>query len=275
MDFQDLKIFKQLYLQRNITAVSKTLFMSQPSVSYRLRKLQEELGVELYEFDGAYHFNERSKVFFDYCIKVLNSFDITVDRLHEDERYAVSLSTISTSLYQSAIFSKCLELKQFPSIRTCTSDEAILDVLENRSRIAIVGGVNQELTSAVDTVHLHSEKILFVYNKECTGELGSTPLVLDQANSGIRHGIDEFIQNYSNVTIAGEVGTTSHRLQIINQHPIGMFIQEKYLQHVHHLKDIKISDEIFFEHHITLIAKKTEFQNPVTDAIIQFLNSLG
>lgn len=274
MDFQDLKIFKQLYLQRNITAVSKTLFMSQPSVSYRLRKIQEELGVALYEFDGAYHFNERSKVFFDYCIKVLNSFDITADRLHKDQRYTVSLSTISTSLYQSAIFRKCLELNQYPSIRTCTSDEAVLDVLENRSRIAIVGGVGVELKNTMETIHLHSEKIFFVYNKECSGNLSETPLVLDQVNSGIRKGIDEYIQNFSNVKIVGEVGTTSHRLQLINDHSIGMFIQEKYLQIIHHLNNVRISDEVYFKHHVSLLTKKTELQNSVTSELIEYLNTI-
>lgn len=44
MDFLDLQIFKQLYLQRNITAVSKSLYLSQPSVSYRLKKIQEDMG---------------------------------------------------------------------------------------------------------------------------------------------------------------------------------------------------------------------------------------
>lgn len=274
MDFQDLKIFKQLYLQRNITAVSKTLFMSQPSVSYRLRKIQEELGVALYEFDGAYHFNERSKVFFDYCIKVLNSFDITADKLHKDQRYTVSLSTISTSLYQSAIFRKCLELNQYPSIRTCTSDEAVLDVLENRSRIAIVGGVDIELTNTMEIIHLYSEKILFVYNSECSGDLSDTPLVLDQPNSGIRKGIEEYIQNYSNVKIIGEVGITSHRLQIINEHHIGMFIQEKYLTLIHRLKNIYISEEVYFNHHVSLLAKKSELQNSVTSELIEYLNTI-
>ncbi|MFA6618137.1 MAG: LysR family transcriptional regulator [Candidatus Neomarinimicrobiota bacterium] len=273
MDFQDLKIFKELYLQRNITAVSKSLYLSQPSVSYRLRKLQEDLGVSLYEFDGRYHFNSRSKVFFDYCVKILDAHEKMLEQLREDEQYSVSLSTISTSLYQNIIFKTCLDLKLFPNIRTSTSHEAIIDVLEGHSRFAIVGGYHSELANSLDTIALRSEKIVFVYNKECSGDPRSTPIVLDQINSGIRKGIDDYLEQFDNINIVGEAGTTAHRLKLINEHSIGMFIQEKYLQNAQDLKNIAVSSEYYFIHDISLVCKKTELNNPITARLINVLNT--
>lgn len=273
MDFQDLKIFKQLYLQRNITAVSKSLYLSQPSVSYRLRKLQEDLGVGLYEFDGMYHFNERSKIFFDYCVKVLDAYEDMVEQLREDERYTVSLSTISTSLYQNIIFKACLDLKLFPNIRTTTSPEAIIDVLEGHARFAIVGGFHKEVANSLEAISLKSEKIVFVYHKACSGEIESTPIVVDQMNSGIRKGIDEYLEKFEGVQVVGEVGTTVHRLNLVNEHHVGMFIQEKYLQNMVDLDNIAVSPSYFFIHHISLITKKSELENKITAKLIEILNS--
>ena len=272
MDLLDLKIFKQLYLQRNITAVSKNLYLSQPTVSYRLKKIQEELDIKLYDFNGSFQFNEKSKLFFEYCVKVLNSYDQTLERLHENENYGISLSSISTTLYQSILFEACVELKIFPFIRTCTSEEAIIDVLENRSRIAIVGGISQRLSADMHIFSLKNEKIYFVHNNRCDGHISNTPIVLDQMNSGIRKNIEDYILGFANVKIVGEVGATSHRLGLINDQPIGMFIQETYLKGTGDYSNIVVSDTYYFGHNISLVTKKSELENKFTSKIIKYLN---
>ena len=273
MDFLDLKIFKQLYLQRSITAVSKSLYLSQPSVSYRLKKIQEDLGVELYVFDGTYHFNENSETFFKFCVTSLDDYDRMMGQISEDRQYTVSLSTIATAIYQSKVFNACLQIGIFPNIRTCTSNDAIVDVLDGRSRFAIVGGFNKEISGDLHTVDLRSEKIVFVYNKNCDGDLRNTPIVLDQKNSGIRKAIDEYISNFEQVTVVGEVGTTAYRLNLINENEIGMFIQEKYLDEVGQLENLQISKQFYFIHHISLIMKKTEKESRVTARLIEILNT--
>lgn len=275
MDLLDLKIFKQLYLQRNITAVSKGLFLSQPTVSYRLKKMQDELDVKLYDYNGQFLFNEKSKLLFEYCVKVLNSYDLVLERLHENERYGISLSSISTRLYQAVLFKACLELHVFPHIRSCTSEEAIVDVLENRSRIAIVGGISESLNASMDVLPLKNEKIYFVYNDQCDGDISNTPLVLDQINSGIRHNIEEYIQQFKTIKIVGEVGTTSHRLTLINEQAVGMFIQETYLNKTNQYEHIKISDTCFFDHNISLVAKKKELETKTSKDIIKYLNRIN
>lgn len=272
MDFQDLKVFKQLYLQRNITAVSRSLYLSQPTVSYRLKKIQEDLGVDLYKFDGTYHFNEKSKMFFDFCVQTLDAFEKAKATLRVDEQYAVSLSTIATSLYQNAIFQACLSLNLFPSIRTCTSGDAIVDVLEGRARFAIVGGFNKEIAGALLTVDLKNEKIVFVYNKECSDSPDQTPIVLDQQNSGIRKGLDEYLSGFTKLKIVGEVGTTSHRLGLVNERQVGMFIQERYLQDTSQYQNICVSKKHYFNHSISLISSKSEIESPLTSKIIEIIN---
>lgn len=255
--------------------MSKNLYLSQPTVSYRLKKIQEELKIKLYDFNGGFQFNEKSKLFFEYCVKVLNAYDQMSERLHENERYGISLSSISTTLYQSVLFEACVKFNVFPFIRTCTSEEAIVDVLENKSRFAIVGGISQELTGNMDVLPLKNEKIYFVYNYQCEGHISTTPIVLDQKNSGIRKNIEDYIQGFKNVKIVGEVGATSHRLGIVNEQPIGMFIQETYLGQIEQFSHVKISDTHYFNHNISLVAKKTELKKELTAKIIKLLNRIN
>ena len=47
MDVKDWLVLKILDEERNITKASFRLYTSQPAVTYRLKKLEEELGAEL------------------------------------------------------------------------------------------------------------------------------------------------------------------------------------------------------------------------------------
>jgi len=274
MDLLDLKIFKQLYMQRNITAVSKSLYLSQPTISYRLKKLQEELNVHLYDYDGRYHFNEKSRLFFDYCNKVLNDYDTTLNHMREDTIYPVSLSTVATSLYQLPVFEACLKLKLFPHIISCNSEDALVNIMEKRSRFAIVGGIHQDLPPEIRSLSLKDQKIFFVYNRACNGNLSDTPVILDQYNSGIRRLIEDFLRGRAGLKIAGELGLGIDRLKIIQAHPVGMFLHETYLNNLSMYPDIRVSKDIFIMQNIRMVLREKEYANAVTRQIIEQLNKI-
>ncbi|MFP3121862.1 LysR family transcriptional regulator [Ectobacillus funiculus] len=48
MDYRDWEIIKILYEQKNITKTSQILFISQPALTNRLKQLEEELGVKIF-----------------------------------------------------------------------------------------------------------------------------------------------------------------------------------------------------------------------------------
>ncbi|MFD1430348.1 LysR family transcriptional regulator [Lacticaseibacillus mingshuiensis] len=50
--FHELTIFQKVYETRSITKAAKALFVTQPSVSVQLKKLEEELGVQLFIRNG-------------------------------------------------------------------------------------------------------------------------------------------------------------------------------------------------------------------------------
>lgn len=49
MDIQQLKYFVEVAKEKNLTKAAKKLFLSQPALSKMIRKLEEELGLELFE----------------------------------------------------------------------------------------------------------------------------------------------------------------------------------------------------------------------------------
>jgi DNA-binding transcriptional LysR family regulator len=49
MDYRDWEIIKILYQQKNITKASQILFISQPALTNRLKQIEQELGVKLFD----------------------------------------------------------------------------------------------------------------------------------------------------------------------------------------------------------------------------------
>ncbi len=48
MDQKDWHLIDELYKNKNITKTAEKLFVSQPSLSYRLKRIEQELGVSLF-----------------------------------------------------------------------------------------------------------------------------------------------------------------------------------------------------------------------------------
>lgn len=47
MDFKDLTIIKEIYETKNITKAANNLFISQPTLTYHLQKLEKDLGISI------------------------------------------------------------------------------------------------------------------------------------------------------------------------------------------------------------------------------------
>ncbi len=52
MDVYQLKVFLSVFRHRSFTAASKELNLTQPSVSIHIKKLEEELGLSLFDKAG-------------------------------------------------------------------------------------------------------------------------------------------------------------------------------------------------------------------------------
>ncbi len=90
MNFKDLEVIKILDDERNITSAATKLYISQPSLSYKINTLEQELGVPLLiRSKKGIRFTAQGSHLVDYAKKTLNGFNKMKDYLYsidnEDE----------------------------------------------------------------------------------------------------------------------------------------------------------------------------------------------
>ena len=273
MDLLDFNIFKNFYICRNITAVSRRLYLSQPTISYRLNKLQEELNVKLYEYDGEYHFTDQSKVFFQFCENMLTEFEGVQKKLKIQQLLKINLSTVAAYLYLDKIYT-ILKLKEiYPVISFTSSDIAITELIEGRAFLSIVGGIKVDLSKSIEKVSLKREKLVLIYNSACRDEISDIPIIIDEHSSGIHKLVLDYLDKFENVEIVGEIGLTSERISLVSAHKIGFFIPESYLDILPNIyPTVKVSDKYFFYRDILLLYNKKDSSNELVKIFIEKLN---
>ncbi|PCF52721.1 LysR family transcriptional regulator [Staphylococcus delphini] len=92
MKEQDYKILSLLYREKNLTRVAEKLFMSQPALTYRIKKIEEEFGIHLTnKFGKNIEFTTEG----EYLIQFSNRI------LHDIQNLKNSISEIKASRPQS------------------------------------------------------------------------------------------------------------------------------------------------------------------------------
>ncbi|MFD2215526.1 LysR family transcriptional regulator [Metabacillus endolithicus] len=80
MNDKDWKILKTLYKEKNITKTAEQLFLSQPSLSYRLKQLEKEFNITiLYRGRRGIEFTEQG----EYLVRYANEMDLKLTDLKE------------------------------------------------------------------------------------------------------------------------------------------------------------------------------------------------
>lgn len=77
MDFEQIRAFLNVAKLRSFSETAEKMFISQPSVSIRIKALEEELGVILFDRSKAREpsLTEAGRIFFDYAQELLNLQD--------------------------------------------------------------------------------------------------------------------------------------------------------------------------------------------------------
>lgn len=92
MKEQDYKILSLLYREKNLTRVAEKLFMSQPALTYRIKKIEEEFGIHLTnKFGKNIEFTTEGEYLIQFSNKIL----------HDIQNLKNSISEIKASRPQS------------------------------------------------------------------------------------------------------------------------------------------------------------------------------
>ena len=131
MELLQLRYFKAVAENENLTQTANQLYISPPSLSSTISRLEKELGTELFDRHGnRLHLNARGYVFLEHVNQMLSSLDNAVSELRDMEAQRdilLSVATTSPNVWIELFSSFQLE---HPEIRV-THTSLRLDELQN------------------------------------------------------------------------------------------------------------------------------------------------
>lgn len=159
VDFKQLEAFQLVLHKGSLSNAAKDLFVSQPTITARLKTLQEELGVKLLKRNGRnVQATLAGKVFANYVSDILKLQEDAVQTIHCSEGVTqknIHISTTSTGTYILPLITKGFQ-KSFPGTRLSLSisnlDSVITQLLEGKSDLGIIA-------SPVKKSNLYSEVV--------------------------------------------------------------------------------------------------------------------
>lgn len=164
MDFHQLRIFMEVARQKNFTRAAENLFLSQPTVSIHIRKLEEELETPLFKRSKTgFELTESGKLLFHYGQQLLETRDEALSALSEESRVIKGHLQIAASSVPGAYILPHL-LQDF----CCRHPEVTFSLL--------LRDTSQVLQSIIDCTY----DIGFTGEPGLQGKLGRVRLLEDQ-----------------------------------------------------------------------------------------------
>lgn len=159
MKVQDLYYFRELARTRSFTETAETFYVSQPSISMALKRLEEEFGTRLISRDRSsksVRLTEAGEIVHSNALKIVNLLEETKKEIREKEETEVKLGFLPT------IGSHFLP-KLLPAISDYVSSLNLIEE-ESSDRMfeMIQSGEISAAITALDQPHASSQKLTIV-----------------------------------------------------------------------------------------------------------------
>lgn len=227
---KDIEIFLELIQSRNITKAAEHLFLSQSVISTRLKKLEEELGYELFTRSKGMREMELTRQgheFVSIAVRWKNLFE-EADLLRERSQYLLRLAAPESVYYDFLEPIIVAMIQQVPSLKLSlqiNDSSGIYDLME--SNMIDFGFASYE-SSLPNIIHRHIyDQAFCVVSYTDFAELGSTisPLILDPSKEVQLSG-----GNFSSLTLWREKWFPNHsscRIEINSPHMMANLLKEE------------------------------------------------
>lgn len=225
-----LKVFYEVATKQSITKASEALFISQPAVSFSIKKLEEELGGTLFNRSNkGITLTQEGESFFEYVKFALQTIKNGQDEFVNFkglQKGEIKIG-VSTTLTKLILIDALKEFhKDFPrvkiSITNGLTSTIINDLKNGKLDIAIFNdtNINKQNYTVIKQCH-HS----FVYNKDFynikedidISELCKYPLIVQNKQSNTRQMFDNLIQKYNLENL--------DYIEVVSQELVGMFAE--------------------------------------------------
>lgn len=169
MDFTQLEYFREVARWQNMTKAANVLFVSQPTLSQSIARLEYSLGVELFDRrKGKLYLNEAGKLFLSYvesAFNDLNSGCAALEVYKQKQQNWINLASSVVDIAKSIILAYRSIVPDIHFDHSLVPDQQIMGLLMN-------GKVNFAITpTQIDDPHIHT-----------------TPLYTDEVFAVVGHG---------------------------------------------------------------------------------------
>lgn len=167
MDLHYLKLFNTLAVEMNFSRAAELLFISQPALSAQMKKLEDELGLKLFDKVGRKNvLNENGKLLFEYTKRIFSIVEEAEQHLlSKNESIGGSIKIGGSNTPGTYILPKIIgEFKSlYPNVsinlHISNTDEISHLVLESKVDFAVNGG-NMDYENNIYVEKLTEDRII-------------------------------------------------------------------------------------------------------------------
>ena len=257
MEIRQLKYFVEVARLKSYSLASKSLFITQSTISQQISKLEEELGVELLTRDTRHvALSDYGEQFYPCAIQVLEDARAGADRIRDVMNLHVgTLSVGSTYAFSPLLKQTVLEFyRQFPHIRLniiITSKEGLMQKMLDRELDLALTYKSPVGDERIESHLLFQSRLCLIgrigtlkgLGKEVTvQELARFPLALPSKGLQSRDTVESILYTEDvNLDIRLEINSVRSLLDLVANSSLATLLSEEAIQGEKGLEAIPIS----------------------------------
>lgn len=292
MELNQLKVFYAVVENKSFSKASEALFLSQPTVSFQISSLEQELGTRLLDRQGREVTITRSgEVLYRYACKILQLSDEARQAIEQLKglikgELAVGASTIPGEYILPGLLAEFKGRYPGIDINLVIGDTKgiIKKIIDNEVELGVVG--TREKSDKLVFDSFTTEKLVLIAPVNCNWfkhkevtveELKKAPFVLREKGSGTRATIKQKLHDAGakeeDFNIVMRLGSTAAVKRAVESGAGVSLISEKAIENEIKLgsikkipvKDLELDREFF------IVYKRQRSHSPAIKAFLQFL----
>ncbi len=293
MDLNQLKIFCAVVERKSFSRASEAIFLSQPTVSFQIKSLEDELGTMLLDRRGRGVTVTRSgKELYKYARRILQLSNEAIQSIEQLKglikgELAIGASNVPGEYILPKMLTEFKKIHNGIDISLFIGDskDIVEKVLGDEVELGVVGTKEKEDNRLIYDSFTTDRLVLvcpatcswFKHDVTTVKELKNVPFVLREGGSGTRATVKIKLQTIgikeNDLDVVMRLGSTSAIKKAVESGAGVSLISERSIENeikAGSLKKIPIKD-IEFVREFFIIYKRQKSHSPATQSLLQFL----
>ena len=296
MEIRQLEIFCAVVQRRGFSTAAEALNLTQPTVSFQIASLEEELGIRLLDRSGRNTIPTRSgEVLHRYAIQILELTAEAKQAIHQLKgllwgEISIGASTIPGEYILPGLLPGFRENHPGIALEMIIGDtrEIMSKVVQNEVEIGVVGA--SEKSEKLTFIKFISDKLVLIASSDSnwfTGnvasleELRKTPFVLRERGSGTRAIMEQKLNEAGfaseGLNISMILGSTEAVKRAVESGAGVSIVSERAVLNEVELGTIKVVgiSDLELTRDFFVVHRKHKVLSPAAEALVQFLQGNG